>query len=392
MIKNFLYLILLLFCFFGYTQDDEDLSNQAKISFITIGPGSNLYDSFGHSAIRIYDPEKDIDWAFNYGLFDFNQKNFYLNFAKGRMHYKLGMANYPQFLESYRKENRWVKEQELRLTQKQKLGFYDYLLFNVQPENAAYAYDPFFNNCATKLPEVAHWIIGDLNIKYRTPEGFQQKSFRKLMHDYIPRNTWGCFGIDIALGSVMDRKAKIKEHMYLPEYVFDFYTNSKLPNGASIIQSTQQVLTSTRKAPESSFLGSPLFVMGLLGIIILFITYRDFKQNRHSFWLDKTLALITGLAGIILLWLWLATDHTNTQWNYDILWAFPLNILLVFAIGKKTKKWVAYYYKILLLLLVLLSVHWFTEVQIFAIGLIPLLFALAIRYIYNIKSFKQKHS
>lgn len=387
--KNFLFLCLLLYSLISYSQEDEDLSEQAKISFITIGPGSNLHDSFGHSAIRIYDPNRNIDWAFNYGTFDFNQKNFYLNFAKGKMLYKLSMADYPRFLENYRRENRWVKEQELNLSTRQKLAFYDQLLYNADPRNAEYLYDPFFNNCATKLPEVAHWVIGELNVKYDTPKDFQKKSFRKLMHEYLPRNTWGCFGIDLALGSVMDREAKLKEHMFLPQYVFDFYAHSKLPNGAPIVKNTQEVLQSTRKSQKSTFFGSPIFVISLLAIGILFVTYTDYKNRKTSYWLDKTLALVTGIIGVFLSLLWFATDHTNTQWNYNLLWAFPFNLVLAFATNKPTRKWIAYYYKLLLIFLALITLHWFTEVQIFAIGLIPLFLALAIRYIYNIKAYKQ---
>ena len=60
------------------------LSNKAEISIITCGPTqAELYSAFGHSAIRVYDSLNQIDAAYNYGLFSFDQPNFYLNFARG---------------------------------------------------------------------------------------------------------------------------------------------------------------------------------------------------------------------------------------------------------------------------------------------------------------------
>jgi hypothetical protein len=36
----------------------QSFSDQTSISIITCGPGSELYSSFGHSAIRVKDPKK----------------------------------------------------------------------------------------------------------------------------------------------------------------------------------------------------------------------------------------------------------------------------------------------------------------------------------------------
>ena len=52
------------------------------ISVLTIGQGSSLSDSFGHSAIRVQDKSKNYDLVFNYGVYDFNDPNFYSNFIK----------------------------------------------------------------------------------------------------------------------------------------------------------------------------------------------------------------------------------------------------------------------------------------------------------------------
>ncbi len=74
------------------------LSEQAEISIITCGPSQEeLYTAFGHSAIRVNDPQQNYDAAYNYGIFDFDQPNFYLNFARGYLYYKLGVYDYQAF-------------------------------------------------------------------------------------------------------------------------------------------------------------------------------------------------------------------------------------------------------------------------------------------------------
>jgi hypothetical protein len=91
----------------------------------------------------------------------------------------------------------------------------------------------------------------------------------------------------------------------------------------------------------------------------------------------------------MLLLLWFATDHTATANNYNLLWAFPLNLLVIGQLLKpQVKNWIKRYLRFLMIMLTLLIFHWITGVQVFAIGLIPLLIALVVRYMYLIRFFK----
>ena len=99
------------------------------------------------------------------------------------------------------------------------------------------------------------------------------------------------------------------------------------------------------------------------------------------------IAMITGIIGLLLLFLWFGTDHSATANNYNLLWAFPFNILIVHQLRKQSpKKWIKGFLKFLIIMLVLLIMHWVIGVQVFAIGLIPLLLAIALRYIYVVKT------
>ena len=389
MYKTLLFLFLFLFVKIS-TAQKHTLSPKAEISVLSIGSGTSLNDSFGHSAFRITDKLKGIDLVFNYGIYDFEAPYFILKFAQGKLSYLIGADRYTDFFESYVSQNRTIKEQILNLSEKEKQKLFDYLLNNIKPENRRYLYDFFFDNCATKIKDVANVSLNN-TIAFNTPKDYKETTFRTLIQNNLNRNTWGSFGIDVALGSVIDKKATAEEHMFLPENIYKFFAHATIRNSNKPLVKESHVLYSKKETPKpNTFFTSPLFILGVIGAFILFITYQDFKKNKQSVWLDVTLFSITGIAGIFLLLLWFATDHKGTHQNYNLLWACALNVFIIQQLfRKKVSTWFLKYLKFLIILLCLLSLHWIIGVQVFAIGLIPLLIALFIRYIYLIKYYNK---
>ena len=395
MIKKFLIFLLFLFIgFFGNAQGVQ-LSEKAEISILTIGPGENLNDSFGHSGFRIKDTNLNIDVVFNYGTYNFNTPNFYLKFARGKLLYKIDSNNFKPFYNYYVKQNRSIIEQQLNLTKSEKQELFNYLLTNSKPENQEYLYDFLFDNCATRIRDVLVTVLGD-KLTYKE-DTLEKKSFtfRELIQKNVYWNSWGSFGMDIAIGAVVDRKATEWEYQFLPNYVMRAANYASLTNEGvteKLVKSTSPSYEEKPYQLKSSFFTSPLFVMGLLGLLILYITYRDHKNDKRSRYLDASLFLITGLIGVFLLLLWFATDHSTTKNNYDLLWAFPFSLVFVAAILKKNPPlWLGKYVFFLLLMLVLLCIHWLTGVQEFALALTPLLVALFIRYTFLIRYFKRNN-
>jgi len=383
---------LLLLCIFTVVKvtSQNILSQEAKVSVLTIGPGTSLNDSFGHSAFRIKDDSNQLDLVFNYGVYDFETPNFYLKFAQGKLNYLLGVNFYHDFLASYMAQNRTIEEQVLNLTPFQKQEFFDYLLTNYEPENRAYLYDFFYDNCATRIRDVAKDILKD-DLIFNTPQSISDRTFRQLIQENLNKNSWGSLGIDIALGAVIDKKAKPEEFMFLPEFIFDFFNEATINNSQKpLVKETNVVYQKVEKSVSSNFLLSPLMVFLIIALLIVFITYSDFKKGKRTVWLDGFIFGITGFIGICLLLLWFATDHSATANNYNVLWAFPLNLMVLHQVLKKTpKNWFKKYLKFLLIMLCLLTLHWSIGVQVFAITLLPVLIALAIRYIYLISYFNQ---
>ena len=393
MYKRIFLLIFILKFSIGFSQ--FQLSENAEISIVSIGPGKELYDSFGHSAFRVTDPRNNRDLIFNYGTFDFETPNFILKFARGKLPYALSVRDYQGFLNAYIRENRTFVEQELDLTYGEKTTLFNFLLKNAQPENKEYQYDFFYDNCATKIRDVLKEALGN-DLTYKNGYAPEQFTFRQLIQQRLDLNSWGSLGIDVALGAVIDRTATQWEHQYLPEYVHDAATFAILNNDGierPLVKKETVVFQSTgSNKTKPFFLFTPLAVFGVIGLLIIGVTYRDFKRNKRTRWLDGVLFFTTGFVGVLLLLLWVATDHTATANNYNMLWAFPLNLLFFPLISKtQPKKWLYRYVFFLILMLALLTFHWITGVQIFAIGFIPLIIALAIRWIYLARSLKKEN-
>ena len=384
-------IFLTLFLFINLAINSQvRLSNYSEVSIITAGPGNELFEAFGHSAIRIKDPELKLDLVYNYGIFDYNAPNFYLNFTKGKLLYKLGRYRFKYFLESYRYDKRWVKEQILNLNQEEKQKFFNYLENNAQPQNASYLYDPFFNNCATKLSVITKSILGD-NVNFSDENIEKNKSFRMLMNDEIYWNTWGNLGINLALGNKLDQKATLQEYMYLPDYVYIIYKNSSVSfnNEIKPIVKKEELLINFPEKKQKTGIFNPLLVFSIICLIGLFITYRDFKKKKRSKWLDFVLMFITGIIGLLIVFLWFFTDHSTTPNNFNFLWAFVFNLFIAFKISKSNPQdWISKYILLLLLFLLLIPILWISKIQLFPIALTPFFVLLAVRYFYLYRTLK----
>lgn len=356
------------------------LSEYSQISMLTVGPGNSSIDCYGHSAIRVKDPMLQLDLVFNYGMYDFNTPNFYGKFAQGKLLYKVVHRPFRYFLEGYRRQNRTVTEQVLNLKKQERQAFFNYLMNNVKPENSGYLYDFFYNNCATKLRDVSKNVLKEKVVfNYAFTDG-KNETLRDLIHNYSYTQPWGTFGIDLALGSVIDRKAIPKEYGFLPDYIFKLFKNSTI-NNQPLVKKTETLYKAT---PEKiGFIPKPLLVFSLLALLVIFITYKDYKNNKRTKILDFLLFFITGVVGILVLLLWLATDHSATAKNFNFLWAFPLNLIVSFVLFKKTKpSWLKKYITFLIALIGITLLLWVIGLQAFNIAILPLLIILLVRYFY----------
>ena len=356
------------------------LTDQATISVITCGPfQQELYSAFGHSAIRVHDPAQGIDEGYNYGVFDFDQPNFYLNFAKGFLYYKLGVYDYPRFRDYYIYHNRYIHEQVLNLSQEQKQKLYDYLTWNALPQNQYYRYDYFYDNCATKIRDVVITALGN-DVAFDGSYVTTDYSIRDLTDIYLQYQPWGDLGIDICLGLPMDKKASPYEYMFLPDYIESGFDHATLKRDSATVPIVKEKIL-VYESREEDFPGGiphPLLVFGFVAAFTISISIWDIRRNKLSAWFDALLFGVTGSVGLLLFFLWFFTDHKAAANNLNIVWALPTHIIAVFAFIKNPK-WLRTYFLGTAILEALLIVGWWFIPQQLNYALIPFVVALLVR-------------
>ena len=386
--NKFLLLFFFFLSIFSFSKEQD--VDRYTISILTVSPGKDLADAFGHSGIRVIDRELNYDMVFNFGIYDFQAPNFYSNFIKGRPIYSLGINNYNRFLNNYKNQKRGIIEHKIQISNDKKNTLIQLLLENSKPENRFYIYDYFNENCSTK---VADLFIENLNDdSFSTQINLPKKSndsYRSLIYQMIPKNSWGSLGIDICLGSVIDQDINYRQTFFLPSKFGKFLDKIESVNPETI---ESKLVLETPEVPEKSVfnLTSPLLVLFFISIFIILLTYRDFKNNKQTKVLDILIISITTMIGLLISYLWFFSDHTAASQNYNILWASPLNILLFIDLfASKKRKWILGYLKFLFLMLILMMSHWILSVQTFNITLFSFILALLIRYLFLIYNHKK---
>ena len=380
-----IFFTLLLLAFTNLFNAQLKLSVYSEINIVTAGPGSELYEAFGHSAIRVKDPVTSLDLIYNYGMFDFNQPNFYSNFAKGNMIYSLARYDFKYFLASYKRDKRWLKQQVLNLNQQQRQAFFMYLENNALPQNKNYNYDPYFDNCATKLRDIIKLILGKDKVSFSDKSINKNLSFRNLTNNEINWNSWGSFGLNMIAGTKLDEKATLSEYMYLPDYVYSIFKNSKviIDGKTENLVKREDILLKFKEKEQKTSIFNPFLILSIISLLVIFMTYKDFKNEKSSRYLDFTILFITGLIGFILIFLWFFSTHSTAPNNFNILWAFAPNLIVAFLMLKqKLSNWMYFYFKTLVFLLILIPILWIFKIQLFPITVIPILVLLFFRYFF----------
>lgn len=375
-----LLLVLTVVLAFNSSVNSQTISKNAELSLITCSPGNELYSIFGHSAIRVSDSTTNTDLIFNYGVFDFSTPNFYWKFIRGKLQYQLAIQDMDRFLQEYRMEGRFVKEEKFLLSQREKSRMISFLERNYLPENRFYLYDFFYNNCSTKIWDVLKSQV-DSELEFDTSV-YSPKSFRDMMDPYLETAPWARLGIDILLGVPADKIATFQQQMYLPDYLSRNMGHTLRPdtmNGHRKVLGPQHVILE-RNPERSSFntpVIKPLHAGWLLFLAVVVLSF--FSGAKARKWFDGIFLTLLGLLGVVLIFMWMATDHQQMEWNLNILWANPLSLLFTWFVLRKKMRSALWIYGLLMVISVLTLVFWNLIPQDFNNALIPVVLAIAVR-------------
>ena len=314
------------------------------------------------------------DIVYNYGTFSFDDEGFYLKFIRGKLLYYVSAENFEDFKYTYQSTNRGITEQVLNLTAAEKTTVQHFLNNSLKEENKYYKYDFFFDNCTTRLRDILKKNHDStFTIKPVMPLG---TTFRQAIYQYLDKNhkDWSKLGIDILLGKPCDGVMTAEQMQFLPNNLMISLDSASHPLILSH-QNLYSINTDNNKAP----LFTPLVVFTLLLVIIIAISF--LKNNfalafLHGF--DGLLLFCTGALGIILIFMWTATDHSMTKSNFNLLWAWPTHVVIAFFVNSK-KVWVKKYFAFTTAALAIVLVAWFFLPQHLNTGLIPFVLLLIYR-------------
>jgi hypothetical protein len=296
--------------------------------------------------VRVFEQRDEgiSDVVYNYGVFQFDD-SFYWKFACGKLDYLLLRQPFHEFQYEYLESGREVIEQELLLNNEQRSKLLALLEENVKRENRVYRYDFFYDNCATRVRD----LIARALMPHEDHLGFQSPdtsvihaffpghypvsnlgriSYRKAIQAYLNYQPWSDFGIDLALGIPCDEVVGSYGMMFLPDSLAG--SLSSLHEGDRRLVGESLELLPLESAMISNSTFTPLMVFGVLMALYVFWLLAFRKSVRICFLPLRALLFVSGMLGVLVVFLWFFTDHQTTKMNLNILWANPWNLLLCF--------------------------------------------------------------
>lgn len=331
------------------TENSSFLSENSSVSILTCGKTSKfLYSLFGHSAIRIKDAKKQIDLVCNYGTFDNDDPEFYINFINGRMKYSLSVSDYSAFLQEYIINGQPVSSQKLNLTLKERNKLFLLISEEVKPANRFYDYDFVQHNCATKIRDLLAKTIGsDFEHSLSALHKGKGNTVREMVSDYLTEDEFYLFGMNVLLGKKADVISSKAISLFLPDTLAKRLDQIQLRNvklsepAVFLFNPADQMAPSD---PKIAHLNPDFFKITLYGLSFILLTAALLIKKKPAF-STKLITFITiavfaviSLAGCLLIYLSLFSSLELVKYNLNILWCHPLYLLLFF---KKLHKFTA---------------------------------------------------
>ncbi|MGV3708310.1 MAG: DUF4105 domain-containing protein, partial [Gemmatimonas sp.] len=307
------------------------------ISVITYGATEVLWERFGHDALAVRDTVTGQDYAYNWGMFDFEAPNFTSRFLTGDTRY--WMQPYPTDLYNkvqYIDDNRTVRVQRLAMTAVERGAILDYVIWNSQEENKYYRYDYYQDNCATRVRDAIDRVLNG-RVKAVLDTGITDMTWRSETERVTASDPFVYPGIELALGKNADRKLTTWEASFMPERLADGLATVILNNAAGnrykLVATDTIIYQSTRVPmpidPPDRFAMAALLGLTIAGIVAWLADSR-FKALRGVLFTFAVLwYLLGGILGTALLIAGTATKHAPYMGTNTTLW--QIHPLLLFG-------------------------------------------------------------
>lgn len=313
-----------------------------RVSVLTIGPGSAVFERFGHNALRIQDALTGMDLAYNWGMFSFEDPNFLGRFLSGDTRYWVEAFPSTWLIEVYIQQDRSVTEQVLNLTEDQRTRLAAFVTETARPENKFYRYDYFRDNCSTRVRDALDLVLGG-SLQTRFSVATTEWTYRSEAVRLTTPDGLAQAGIDLALGPRADKPMTAWESMYVPMRLRDHLrdvTVTGLDGRTYPLVAEETPLFTAKRPPEpTERRGLTLGAWGpLLGIWMLLLapTVAARRQRLRipaavmaSVWYG-----VTGLLGLIILLMWIGSAHVFWYNNLNLLLVTPLGLMAMVPVAR----------------------------------------------------------
>lgn len=319
------------------------------VSILTMGPGDEVFERFGHQSIRIHDLTTGLDSAYNWGMFSFEQAHFIVRFLTGDTRYWMEGMPSEWLIAQYRAAGRAVWEQELALTRAETDSLWRYLIWNSREENKWYRYDYYRDNCATRVRDAINMVLGTGGIRAPVAAREHGVTYRsetlRLARAYPMIN----FGMDFVLGHPADDTLSAWQEMFVPMRLQEILRGIQVRHTdgtvGRLVRSERQLVTDTRYQDGDSVPDYllPALEAGLLfaGVLLALCTVPVASPvvgwaiaALGTFW-----SLLAGVGGLLLLFAGLFTRHSIYMGhNVNVLLATPVSLALAFMIPFALRK------------------------------------------------------
>jgi hypothetical protein len=311
---------------------EDDLS----VSVMTFGPGDHPFLKFGHDAIWVRDRVAGTDWVYNFGTFSFDSPRLIFDFLHGRMVYWLSVSSLSVTREVYQRENRSILVQELAIDPEAKASLRARLDENARPENRAYKYDYFKDNCATRVRDAVDVAVGGrLRASARGPARLTLRGQAlRMTADYLPLYV----ALDLVLGPDVDLPIDRWSETFIPEELSRLLATVTVPGpiGMRPLVSREEELFHARREPPLAgppARGETFFFCGLgVGLIFCGLGWGARRLPVFRALLGLSIAvwgLLAGFVGCFLVYVWIFTDHVVAHRNQNILPCAPFAMAFV---------------------------------------------------------------
>ena len=384
--KKLAILLCLVLAVFLPLKGAEGASDSIRVTLLTCSPGQEVYQLYGHTAIRcqtlpLGGEGGGQDIVFNYGVFDLSKPYFAWHFVLGQTDYMVQAIPWKYFVIDYEERGSSITEQELNLTQAEAERLMRRLSENCLPENRNYRYSFLYKNCTTMVRDmVEQTVIG--SILY--PDTLPHQTAREILHRYTAEHPWAQEGNDLLLGAEVDTTLSVRAALFIPENMMQAFDGAIICNTKGdqrpLVRSKKVLLEAKPQVVEPEFPLLPWQAMLAFGGLCLFIMLLE-RWSRRIFWLwDVMLLFLQGSAGLLLAFMFFFSEHPAVDSNWQLWVLNPiafLGIPLVIKSAKRNKGtlWYAFYFVVLALFL--LFSPWIP--QVFAKITVPLALCLLTR-------------